>query len=235
MYINQYWHSTEKKTLNIIKILIWYFSISNKQGGPRIKMEYLGSNFLVKPSELDLPTYVIRHISIYGNMTSSPWSFWSSTLARCLAGFAYPISWGYLQRNVGWALVSRTTPFFSVDTVGMSAAVEANVPPCNDVDGVIDEGTVGMSAAVEANVPPCNDVDGVIDEGTGKDCCREKNENKVGRFASFSSLWRFAFAFKQVFIPRWFFSRLASPAVPQWIRVLQSGHTAYPSASRTGL
>jgi len=84
--------------------------------------------------------------------------------------------------------VSRTTPFFSVDTVGMSAAVEANVPPCNDVDGVIDEGTVGMSAAVEANVPPCNDVDGVIDEGTGKDCCREKNENKVGRFASFSSL-----------------------------------------------
>jgi len=35
-------------------------------------MEYLGSNFLVKPSGLDLPTYVIRHISIYGNMTSSP-------------------------------------------------------------------------------------------------------------------------------------------------------------------
>jgi len=51
------------------------------QGGPRIKMEYLGSNFLVKPSGLDLPTYVIRHISIYGNMTSSPWSFWSSTVA----------------------------------------------------------------------------------------------------------------------------------------------------------
>jgi len=69
------------------------------QGGPRIKMEYLGSNFLVKPSGLYLPTYVIRHISIYGNMTSSPWSFWSSTLARCLAGFAYPISWGYLQWN----------------------------------------------------------------------------------------------------------------------------------------
>ena len=40
--------------------------------------------------------------------------------------------------------MSRATLFFSVDTVGMSAAVEANVPPCNDVDGVIDEGTVGM-------------------------------------------------------------------------------------------
>ena len=77
--------------------------------------------------------------------------------------------------------MSRTTPFFSVDTVGMSAAVEANVPPCNDVDGVIDEGTVGMSAAVEANVQ-------VIDEGTGTDRCREKNENKVGHFPSFSSL-----------------------------------------------
>jgi len=49
------------------------------------------------------------------------------------------------------------------------------------VDGVIDEGTVGMSAAVEANVR-------VIDEGTGTDRCWEKNENKVGRFASFSSL-----------------------------------------------
>ena len=66
-------------------------------------------------------------------------------------------------------------------------------------------------------------------------CCQEKNENKVGCFASFSSLWCFAFAFKQVFIPQWFFSRLASPAVPQWIRVLQSGHTAYPSVSRTSL
>ena len=52
---------------------------------------------------------------------------------------------------------------------------------------------------------------------------REKNENKVGHFASFSSLWHFAFAFKQVFIPQWFFSRLASPAVPQWIQVYNPG------------
>ena len=59
--------------------------------------------------------------------------------------------------------MSRATLFFSVDTVGMSAAVEANVPPCNDVDGVIDEGM-----------------------GMGR--CQEKNENKVGHFASFSSL-----------------------------------------------
>ena len=41
------------------------------QGGSRIKKECLGSNFFVKPSMLDLPTYVIRHMSIYGNMTSS--------------------------------------------------------------------------------------------------------------------------------------------------------------------
>ena len=47
--------------------------------------------------------------------------------------------------------------------------------------------TVGISAAVEACVIPCNKVDGVIDEGTGAGWCREKNENKVGRLASFSS------------------------------------------------
>ena len=62
--------------------------------------------------------------------------------------------------GVGWALVSRAMPFSSVDTVGMSAAVKANVLPCNDVDGVIDKGT-----------------------GTGH--CREKNENKVGSFCFF--------------------------------------------------
>ena len=44
------------------------------QGGSRIKKECLGLNFLVKPHGLDLPTYVIRHMSIYGNMTSSLWS-----------------------------------------------------------------------------------------------------------------------------------------------------------------
>ena len=41
------------------------------QGGSRIKKKCLGSNFLVKPHGLDLPTYVIRDMSIYGNMTSS--------------------------------------------------------------------------------------------------------------------------------------------------------------------
>ena len=44
---------------------------SKNQGGSRIKKECLGSNFLVKPSMLDLPTYIIRHMFIYGNMTSS--------------------------------------------------------------------------------------------------------------------------------------------------------------------
>ena len=48
--------------------------------------------------------------------------------------------------------------------------------------------TVGISTAVEASVPLCNKVDGVIDERTGTGRCREKNENKVGRLASFSSL-----------------------------------------------
>jgi hypothetical protein len=47
---------------------------------------------------------------------------------------------------------------------------------------------VGISAVVEANVPPCSKADGVINEGTGTGHCREKNENKVGHFASFSSL-----------------------------------------------
>ena len=40
------------------------------QGGSRNKKEYPGSNFLVRPSVLDLPTYVIRHMPIYSNMTS---------------------------------------------------------------------------------------------------------------------------------------------------------------------
>jgi hypothetical protein len=48
--------------------------------------------------------------------------------------------------------------------------------------------TVVISAVIKANVPPCNKVDGVIGESTGTGCCQEKSENKVGRFASFSSL-----------------------------------------------
>ena len=32
--------------------------------------KYLGSNFLVKPLGLDLPTYIIRHMSINGNIMS---------------------------------------------------------------------------------------------------------------------------------------------------------------------
>jgi len=38
----------------------------------------------------------------------------------------------------------------------------------------------------------------------------------------------------QAFVPRWRFSRFASPMVPQFMRVLQSGQMAYPSASRIG-
>ena len=47
-----------------------FFRICTKhsltQGGSRIKKECLGSIFLVKPFMLDLPTYIIRHMSIYG-------------------------------------------------------------------------------------------------------------------------------------------------------------------------
>jgi hypothetical protein len=42
-----------------------------KQGGLRIKKKYPGSFFFFKPLGLDLPTYVIRHIAIYSNVTSS--------------------------------------------------------------------------------------------------------------------------------------------------------------------
>jgi len=41
------------------------------QGGTLIKIRYLGSNFFSHQVLGDLPTYVIRHIAIYGNMTSS--------------------------------------------------------------------------------------------------------------------------------------------------------------------
>ena len=41
------------------------------QGGLRIKKIYPGLNFFLRPYKLDLPTYVIRHVSIYGNVTSS--------------------------------------------------------------------------------------------------------------------------------------------------------------------
>ena len=40
------------------------------QGGTLIKIIYLGSNFFSRQVLGDLPTYVIRHIAIYGNMTS---------------------------------------------------------------------------------------------------------------------------------------------------------------------
>ena len=41
------------------------------QGGTPIKIRYLGSNFFSRWVLGDLSTYVIRHIDIYGNMTSS--------------------------------------------------------------------------------------------------------------------------------------------------------------------
>ena len=44
--------------------------VSRTKGGHRIKKIYLGSNFFLRPYKLDLPTYVIRHVSIYGNVTS---------------------------------------------------------------------------------------------------------------------------------------------------------------------
>jgi len=41
------------------------------QGGLRIKKKYPGSIFFLSPCWLDLPTYVIRHMSKYGKMTPS--------------------------------------------------------------------------------------------------------------------------------------------------------------------
>jgi len=39
------------------------------QGGPKNRNIYPGSNFFLRPPWPDLTTYVIRHMSIYGNMT----------------------------------------------------------------------------------------------------------------------------------------------------------------------
>ena len=70
-----------------------------KQGGLRIKRKYPGSFYFFKPLELDLPTYIIRHIPIYGNVTSSTWSLCPSTCPRCLTGLANPVSWNNVQQN----------------------------------------------------------------------------------------------------------------------------------------
>src|SRR6266567_4129799 len=42
------------------------------QGGTPTRIKNLGSNFFFRQALGNLPTYVIRHIDIYGNMTSSP-------------------------------------------------------------------------------------------------------------------------------------------------------------------
>ena len=42
------------------------------QGGTPIKIKELGSNFFSCQVLGNLPTYIIRYIDIYGNMTSSP-------------------------------------------------------------------------------------------------------------------------------------------------------------------
>src|SRR5258707_1963757 len=49
------------------------------QGGTGIKKKNLGSIFFVGPTTKGLPTYVIRHKSIYGNMTSSELRFGTSS------------------------------------------------------------------------------------------------------------------------------------------------------------
>jgi hypothetical protein len=39
------------------------------QGGAKNRKKYLRSDFFLRPPWSDLTTYVIRHTSIYGNMT----------------------------------------------------------------------------------------------------------------------------------------------------------------------
>src|SRR6266700_393812 len=53
-------------------------------------------------------------------------------------------------------------------------------------------------------------------------------------FLFFASLSCFSCVALQTFFPQWHFSRLASPIVPQFKRLSQSGQIAYPSASRIG-
>ncbi|KAF8235251.1 hypothetical protein L208DRAFT_1392789, partial [Tricholoma matsutake] len=52
-------------------------------------------------------------------------------------------------------------------------------------------------------------------------------------FFIFAFLSCFALDSMQIFVPRCRFSRFGSPTVPQCMRAPQSGHSAYPCASRT--
>ena len=67
-------HSTysSRFMLTVIIITPWVWrAVTKKQGGLGNKKIYLGSDFFLRTLQAGLPTYVIRHISIYGNMTSS--------------------------------------------------------------------------------------------------------------------------------------------------------------------
>ena len=65
------------------------FRSTRMQGGLRIKKIYPGSIFFFKPCQLDLPTYVIRHMSIYSNMTSLLWWLCLSACPRYLKNPIY--------------------------------------------------------------------------------------------------------------------------------------------------
>jgi hypothetical protein len=49
----------------------WHHDTASNQGGTRTTNHHLGSNFFSRQVSSNLPTYVIRHITIYGNITSS--------------------------------------------------------------------------------------------------------------------------------------------------------------------
>jgi hypothetical protein len=60
-----------------------------------------------------------------------------------------------------------------------------------------------------------------------------KKLRMVPFFFIFAFLSRFALDSRQTLVPRCRFSRFGRPTVPQCMRAPQSGHSAYPNASRT--
>ena len=65
----------------------------HRQGGPKNRNIYLGSNFFLRPPRPDLTTYIIRHMSIYGNAPLATCTLGSP--AR-FTGLTNPVSWCYL-------------------------------------------------------------------------------------------------------------------------------------------
>jgi hypothetical protein len=92
---NLYRHSISGFVLFVSCGITSWSAKKQHQGGPKNRIIYPGSYFFLRPPWADLTTYVIRHISIYGNALSA-----AQTLSSPphFTGIMNPISWCYLQQ-----------------------------------------------------------------------------------------------------------------------------------------